>query len=145
MKSDQKSKDLSEIQVNFISQLLEGVQIIDIMKDLKLNSNIVCGWLVKNSLFSSSLNSSIYLREQSVFIKSINLRSITLDKLKEKVSAGDIKAIELALANQELEPDFIIDRVSSKHLEKRIEQEILYRLDPRPKKIDWPGDNEAPF
>ena len=78
-------------------------------------------------------------------IKSINLRSITLDKLKEKVIAGDSKAIELALANQELEPDFIIDRVSSKHLEKRIEQEILYRLDPRQKKIDWPGDNEAPF
>tara|TARA_A100001015_G_C14970853_1_gene705059 strand:+ start:114 stop:551 length:438 start_codon:yes stop_codon:yes gene_type:complete len=145
MRSEYKSKDLSEQQMNFISQLLDGVQIIKIMKDLKLNSNIVCGWLVENSLFASALNSSIYLREQSIFIKSINLRSITLDKLKEKVIAGDSKAIELALANQELEPDFIIDRVSSKHLEKRIEQEILYRLDPRQKKIDWPGDNEAPF
>ena len=145
MRSEYKSRDLSEQQMNFISQLLDGVQIIKIMKDLKLNSNIVCGWLVENSLFASALNSSIYLREQSIFIKSINLRSITLDKLKEKVIAGDTKAIELALANQELEPDFIIDRVSSKHLEKRIEQEILYRLDPRQKKIDWPGDNEAPF
>ena len=56
------------------------------------------------------------------------------------------------MINNEINPasdelcNFIIDRISSRHLEKRIEDEILYRLDPRPKKIgEWPGDNEAPF
>ena len=146
MRSQEKSNDLSEVQVSFISKLLDGIQIIDIMKDLKLNSNVVCNWFIENSLFAASLNSSLYLREKSLFIKSINLRSLTLDKLKEKVNAGDMKAIEIALTNQEYEPNFIIDRISSRHLEKRIEDEILYRLDPRPKKIgEWPGDNEAPF
>ena len=47
MRSEYKSKDLSEQQMNFISQLLDGVQIIKIMKDLKLNSNIVDTILIR--------------------------------------------------------------------------------------------------
>ena len=66
MKNTKKIEKLTETQLNFIKKFMQGVEIIEIMTELKINSNLVTGWMTKSPLFASSLNSAVYLKERSI-------------------------------------------------------------------------------
>ena len=149
MKNTKKIEKLTETQLNFIKKFMQGVEIIEIMTELGINSNLVTGWMIKSPLFASSLNSAVYLKERSIFVKNLNLRTKCLEVLSKKADANDLKAVELALKNLEIEPEFLLEQISPTKLKKKMNQEALRYLDPGPefkRKRDWPrGDDDAPF
>ena len=106
MNSKKKLGKLSEKQTHFINLFVAGIDVEDILDELNISANSVTNWMTTNPVFYSTLLSSIYLKELSLYIRQLNLRLDALKELELYVEAGNADAIQTVLSNVEKFPEF---------------------------------------
>ena len=111
MNSKKKLGKLSEKQTHFINLFVAGNDVEDILDELNISANSVTNWMTTNPVFYSTLLSSIYLKELSLYIRQLNLRLDALKELELYVEAGNADAIQTVLSNVEKFPEFNIQLI----------------------------------
>ena len=74
---------------------------------MKLETTVT-NWMTTNPVFLSSLNSAIFLRELSLYVRQLNLKIKALKRSKFMQNAGDVDTIHTVLSNIEKFPEFNI-------------------------------------
>lgn len=97
MSSKKKLGSINEQQKKFIRMYINDFPVSYIMDELGITENQVTGWMISNPVFLSSLNSSIYLLELSLYIRQLNLRTKALRELEEYLDSGNTDAISMSL------------------------------------------------
>jgi len=147
MSSKKKLGSINEQQKKFIRMYINDFPVSYIMDELGITENQVTGWMISNPVFLSSLNSSIYLLELSLYIRQLNLRTKALRELEEYLDSGNTDAIQVTLANVESMPEFSLDSLNAKRIQKSNVQAFLRSIesDFNPRKFREDYDDEAPF
>ena len=96
-KPRKKLGKITEKQSHFIRMFVGGIDIEQILLDLDLKGQDVTRWMYTNSLFIAALNSEIFLKENSLYLKNLNVRSKSLEVLDKFLEAGNLEAVSLAL------------------------------------------------
>ena len=117
-KPRKKLGKITEKQSHFIRMFVGGIDIEQILLDLDLKGQDVTRWMYTNSLFIAALNSEIFLKENSLYLKNLNVRSKSLEVLDKFLEAGNLEAVSLALNNIEDFKDFNEELFSPKQIKE---------------------------
>ena len=151
MNPKKKLGKLSEKQTHFINLFVEGIEVADILDELNISANSVTNWMTTNPVFYSTLQSSIYLKEFSLYIRQLNLRLDALKQLELYVGAGNPDAIQTVLSNVEKFPEFNIDTFSVLKIKKSNMNDFLKSIETdlnipwKYRKDFFDDDDSAPF
>ena len=129
MNSKKKLGKLSEKQTHFINLFVAGIDVEDILDELNISANSVTNWMTTNPVFYSTLLSSIYLKELSLYIRQLNLRLEALKQLELYVEAGNADAIQTVLSNVEKFPEFNINTFSALKIKKSNMNDFLKSIE----------------
>ena len=129
MNNKKKLGKLTEKQNHFIRLFINDFDIVEIIDDLEITENTVTNWMTTNPVFLSSLNSAIFLRELSLYVRQVNLRIAALKQLEVYVNGGDIDAIHTALSNIEKFPEFNASSFSSLKIKKAHMNDFLKSIE----------------
>tara|TARA_Y100000996_G_scaffold409546_1_gene390381 strand:- start:747 stop:1202 length:456 start_codon:yes stop_codon:yes gene_type:complete len=151
MNSKKKLGKLSEKQTHFINLFVAGIDVEDILDELNISANSVTNWMTTNPVFYSTLLSSIYLKELSLYIRQLNLRLDALKELELYVEAGNADAIQTVLSNVEKFPEFNINTFSALKIKKSNMNDFLKSIEtdlnipPWRYRKDYDDDDMPPF
>ena len=151
MNSKKKLGKLSEKQTHFINLFVAGIDVEDILDELNISANSVTNWMTTNPVFYSTLLSSIYLKELSLYIRQLNLRLDALKELELYVEAGNADAIQTVLSNVEKFPEFNINTFSALKIKKSNMNDFLKSIESdldipwRHRKDFFSDEDDAPF
>ena len=151
MNSKKKLGKLSEKQTHFINLFVGGIDVEDILDELSISANSVTNWMTTNPVFYSTLLSSIYLKELSLYIRQLNLRLDALKELELYVEAGNADAIQTVLSNVEKFPEFNINTFSALKIKKSNMNDFLKSIEtdlnipPWRYRKDYDDDDMPPF
>ncbi len=151
MNSKKKLGKLSEKQTHFINLFVAGNDVEDILDELNISANSVTNWMTTNPVFYSTLLSSIYLKELSLYIRQLNLRLDALKELELYVEAGNADAIQTVLSNVEKFPEFNINTFSALKIKKSNMNDFLKSIEtdlnipPWRYRRDYDDDDMPPF
>ncbi len=129
MNSKKKLGKLSEKQTHFINLFVAGMDVTDILNELNISANSVTNWMSTNPVFYSTLQSCIYLKEFSVYIRQLNLKLDALKQLELYVEAGNADAIQTVLSNVEKFPEFNINTFSAIKIKKSNMNDFLKSIE----------------
>ena len=129
MNPKKKLGKLSEKQTHFINLFVTGIDVADILDELDISANSVTNWMTTNPVFYSTLQSSIYLKEFSLYIRQLNLRLDALKQLELYVEAGNPDAIQTVLSNVEKFPEFNINAFSALKIKKSNMNDFLKSIE----------------
>ena len=130
MNPKKKLGKLTERQNHFIRLFISDFDIVEIIDELEITENTVTNWMTTNPVFLSSLNSAIFLRELSLYVRQLNLRIKALKQLEVYVNAGDVDAIHTVLSNIEKFPEFNISSFSALKIKKAHMNDFLKSIEP---------------
>ena len=151
MSSKKKLGKLTEKQTHFINLFVGGIDVEDILDELNISANSVTNWMTTNPVFYSTLLSSIYLKELSLYIRQLNLRLDALKELELYVEAGNADAIQTVLSNVEKFPEFNINTFSALKIKKSNMNDFLKSIEtdlnipPWRYRKDYDDDDMPPF
>ena len=151
MSSKKKLGKLTEKQTHFINLFVGGIDVEDILDELNISANSVTNWMTTNPVFYSTLLSSIYLKELSLYIRQLNLRLDALKQLELYVEAGNADAIQTVLSNVEKFPEFNISTFSALKIKKSNMNDFLKSIEtdlnipPWRYRKDYDDDDMPPF
>ena len=151
MNPKKKLGKLSEKQTHFINLFVAGIDVEDILDELNISANSVTNWMTTNPVFYSTLLSSIYLKELSLYIRQLNLRLDALKELELYVEAGNADAIQTVLSNVEKFPEFNINTFSALKIKKSNMNDFLKSIEtdlnipPWRYRKDYDDDDMPPF
>ena len=151
MNPKKKLGKLSEKQTHFINLFVAGIDVEDILDELNISANSVTNWMTTNPVFYSTLLSSIYLKELSLYIRQLNLRLDALKELELYVEAGNADAIQTVLSNVEKFPEFNINTFSALKIKKSNMNDFLKSIEtdlnipPWRSRKDYDDDDMPPF
>ena len=151
MNPKKKLGKLSEKQTHFINLFVTGIDVADILDELDISANSVTNWMTTNPVFYSTLQSSIYLKEFSLYIRQLNLRLDALKQLELYVEAGNPDAIQTVLSNVEKFPEFNINAFSALKIKKSNMNDFLKSIETdlnipwKYRKDFFDDDDSAPF
>ena len=151
MNPKKKLGKLSEKQTHFINLFVAGIDVEDILDELGISANSVTNWMSNNPVFYSTLLSSIYLKELSLYIRQLNLRLDALKELELYVEAGNADAIQTVLSNVEKFPEFNINTFSALKIKKSNMNDFLKSIEtdlnipPWRYRKDYDDDDMPPF
>ena len=151
MNPKKKLGKLSEKQTHFINLFVGGIDVEDILDELNISANSVTNWMTTNPVFYSTLLSSIYLKELSLYIRQLNLRLDALKELELYVEAGNADAIQTVLSNVEKFPEFNINTFSALKIKKSNMNDFLKSIEtdlnipPWRYRKDYDDDDMPPF
>ena len=151
MNPKKKLGKLSEKQTHFINLFVAGIDVEDILDELNISANSVTNWMTTNPVFYSTLLSSIYLKELSLYIRQLNLRLDALKELELYVEAGNADAIQTVLSNIEKFPEFNINTFSALKIKKSNMNDFLKSIEtdlnipPWRYRKDYDDDDMPPF
>ena len=151
MNPKKKLGKLSEKQTHFINLFVAGIDVEDILDELNISANSVTNWMTTNPVFYSTLLSSIYLKELSLYIRQLNLRLDALKQLELYVEAGNADAIQTVLSNVEKFPEFNINTFSALKIKKSNMNDFLKSIEtdlnipPWRYRKDYDDDDMPPF